>query len=404
MSRLWVFALLAAGCSSQQAICDRLTTALQDCGFQITELDCNRVSEGDLDQLAQQYGDRQCSGFSSSEGAVDKRLCALADWKCPDSPLSPPQQQTPRYPLVLVSGIDGTPLFDWNPRIAAGLEAWGVETHHIQVLPWATTPERADDLWQSLRSLRAHLGPDARLNLVCYAVGGLDCRYLVSPGGLFANDPASLVEAQQAVASITTIATPHRGTEVADAALGELQSGSADDLLQALAGDGVSVRVSDDAEVERTLEGLGVDALDRFDASVTDAPGVQYFSWAGVSAIAGHSTDKSDAAIAEHCVDSSGRPAWFAHDGTHDSLAPPLVVTAPFSYLSHGAGGETMHAPSDGMVSVESAKWGYFLGCLPADHYDLVGELGHTTRDPVTGFDPVVLYKTQASLLAAEGL
>jgi triacylglycerol lipase len=401
---LWVFALLAAGCSTQEAVCDRLTTALQDCGFAITELDCSRVAEGDLEQLAQQYGDRQCAGFSKGDGAVDPRLCTLADWKCPDSPIAPPQQVAPRYPLVLVSGIDGSPLFDWNPRIQAALSAWGVETHHVQVLPWATTPERADDLWQSLRSLRAHLGQGARLNLVCYAVGGLDCRYLVSPGGLFADDPAQLAEAQQAIASITTIATPHRGTQVADAALGELQSGTADDLLQALAGDGVSVKVSDDAQVERVLEGLGPDALDQFDATVTDAPGVLYFSWAGVSVLAGRATAQNDTAIAQHCVDSAGQPAFYAHPGTRDSLAAPLVATAPFSYLSHGAEGETVHAPSDGMVSVESAKWGYFLGCLPADHYDVVGQLGHTTRDPVTGFDPVVLYETQASLLAAEGL
>ena len=31
---------------------------------------------------------------------------------------------------------------------------------------------------------------------------------------------------------------------------------------------------------------------------------------------------------------------------------------------------------NDGLVPVESAKWGTFLGCVPADHLDEIGQIG----------------------------
>jgi triacylglycerol lipase len=56
------------------------------------------------------------------------------------------------------------------------------------------------------------------------------------------------------------------------------------------------------------------------------------------------------------------------------------------------------------MVSVESAKWGSFRGCIPADHYDVIGQIGHFTRDVRTGFDPIDFYRWVASDLAEQGL
>jgi hypothetical protein len=52
---------------------------------------------------------------------------------------------------------------------------------------------------------------------------------------------------------------------------------------------------------------------------------------------------------------------------------------------------------------VASARWGNFRGCIPADHYDVVGQIGHNTRDPVTGFDAARFWAFVASDLAERG-
>ena len=48
--------------------------------------------------------------------------------------------------------------------------------------------------------------------------------------------------------------------------------------------------------------------------------------------------------------------------------------------------------PNDGLVSIDSAKWGTFLGCVPADHLDEIGQLLHLFPDAISGFDHKKLY------------
>ena len=58
--------------------------------------------------------------------------------------------------------------------------------------------------------------------------------------------------------------------------------------------------------------------------------------------------------------------------------------------------------PSDGMATVESAIWGDFKGCIPADHLDEVGQIKNDEIDPYTGFDHIAFYRTLAYQLAAD--
>lgn len=393
--RLATLALcFAAACSGSTTVCGELTSALQQCGFPVTDLQCDGVSRAELEDLVRRFGERDCSGFAGGDRAVDPRLCALGGWACPASPTPEADPRRPKYPLVFVSGIDGSPALDWNPAIVAALGQAGIAAHHLQVLPWATTPERARDLSLSLHSLRRHLD-DSPVNLICYAVGGLDCRYLVSPGGLNEGD---------GVASVTTMATPHRGTRVAEAARSALLSGTVTDILQALVGSGTKVTIPDDARLLQTLDGLSPSALKELNPHLPDAPGVQYFSWAGISHLNGRSSTATEESIRAHCASPDGTLLFQRHPDTRDALNPILWATVPFSFDVENEAGRFEQSPSDGMVSVESAKWGRFEGCLPADHYDLVGEIGHTTRDPRTGFDAPRFYRFVAGQLAARGL
>jgi triacylglycerol lipase len=395
-------AILLTSCLPDRNVCTDLRDELKRCGFPIRELQCTRIDRTALEDVLVRLEERGCEGAASSDDrAVDPRLCTLGDWPCPSSPTPEPGPGTPRHPLVFVSGIDSTPIFDWNPRILEALRP--TAAHHVPVLAWATVPERSRDLWHSLLSLQRHLG-QTKLNLVCYAVSGLDCRYLVSPAGLFKDDPDELRRAQNLIASITTMATPHRGTRVAEAGIEALQSGTTADVLDTLLGSSAPDAVPDDAAVLGTLDGLTLDALHAFNREVTDADGIRYQSWAGVSHVLGRTSDDSERSIRQHCAAPSGELLFLRHPDTRDAAHPLLWATAPFSFSARNDQGRVITSPSDGMVSVASARWGEFRGCLPADHYDVIGQIGHTTRDPETGFDAVAFYRYLAADFAERGL
>ena len=412
MTRIVIPALLALlpvlACTTRENACSELRSDLKKCGLSATSLDCNTVDTSTLEAMVSSFTEQGCDGAAKNESQssdVDPRLCKAAGWACPDSPTPAPSTTRPQYPIVLVSGIDESAIFDWNPRIANSLnKAFGDgAAYHVKVKGWSTTPDRAADLWDSLTALQDNLA-SPKINLVCYAVGGLDCRYLVSPHGLFESDKASLAKVTSLVASITTISTPHRGTRVADAALAALSSGTAADIIGALAGSSDASALPSGGALQTTLQGLTMDASLPFNQKITDADGVFYQSFAGVSHVLGKSSAASDASIAQYCAAENGNLLYYRHPGDNDSLNEVLWVTAPWSSTSRGDDGSVVASPSDGMVSVASAKWGHFRGCIPADHYDVIGQIGHTTRDGESGFDAPLFYQWVASGLAEEGL
>jgi hypothetical protein len=210
------FRLLAAcalsiatlGCSAPQSTCADLERSLQRCGLPAMNLECSRIDDSERDGLVASIAEGGCSRLTSGpRGEVDPRVCKLGGWPCPASPTPTPGAALPRHPLVFVSGIDGTPTFDWNPRVEAALRDRGLELHVVHLLPWAPTAERAADLFASLEVLADGRGW-SKMNLVCYAVGGLDCRFLLSENGLFAGDATKHARALDLVASVTTVATP----------------------------------------------------------------------------------------------------------------------------------------------------------------------------------------------------
>lgn len=396
----------APSCTPSEDLCTYLDDSLRRCDLPAPRLACSEAEEATKAALVVRVKERGCGGLAAAEdgvedAAVDPRLCALAGWPCPDSPTpEPTNTAAPVNTVLLVGGIDSSAVFDWHPRIADDLRTRGADVHHVGVAPWASTPVRAADLWRSIKNVRARSGK--KVDLICYAVGGIDCRYVASPNGLFASDAAKRAEIDGAIASVTTISTPHRGTRVAEAALSLLSGGSTDDLISALVG--ADVEVPSDAAILETLTGLTPEAMLAFNREVLDAPGVFYQSFAGTSHVLGRTSNSTERSIASSCADATGTPLLFRHEGQVDAANPILLVTFPFSGTSIGDDGRVVTSPSDGMVSVASAKWGEFRGCLPADHYDVIGQIGHRTRDPLTGFDAVRFYRWVLSDLAARGL
>ena len=172
--------------------------------------------------------------------------------------------------------------------------------------------------------------------LIGHSQGGLDARWLVSKLGYAPR-----------VRAIVTIAAPHRGSPVADVALG-LTPGSVLDAADALIS---LLGWSLDGAREVTTSYMN----STFNPGVPDADGVAYWSFAGHASPLG----------------LEAGTGW---------LHGPLLPT--WSLM------KAMHLESDGIVPVESQKWGEFLGQMPSDHIGEVNQpLGETP-----GFHALAFY------------
>ncbi len=70
-------------------------------------------------------------------------------------------------------------------------------------------------------------------------------------------------------------------------------------------------------------------------------------------------------------------------------------------YLDGGLG---QPDANDGLVRVKDARWGTFLGCVPADHLDEVGQLFGDSAGIGNQFAHKELYVELAKYLRAQGL
>jgi triacylglycerol lipase len=297
------------------------------------------------------------------------------------APLGPEPRGVPtRYPILLTHGFNTGEGNYWAfNQIDTAMRADG----HLVVLgavpPFDTPAVRAGFLFEQIDELLIATASE-KVNLVCFSMGGLDCRYAVSSMGL-----------APWVASVTTISTPHRGTGIADAALKVIPGGPIDDrIVNALATVwGLTFnQLAADSHLRAALASQSEANAPAFNAENPDVPGVYYQSWAGVSSVLGLPNPKDNAAC---------RGKMLRHPGTTDALDFRLV--APAAFVAHGL----ELRPNDGISSVASSIWGDFQGCIPADHLDQVGQVKDRGTDPVTGFNAQRFYRNLAYDLAAKG-
>ena len=60
--------------------------------------------------------------------------------------------------------------------------------------------------------------------------------------------------------------------------------------------------------------------------------------------------------------------------------------------------------PSDGLVRVIDSQHGRFLGCVPADHLDEIGQLLGDRPGLGNDFDHLVFYRDLVAWLRSQGL
>lgn len=287
----------------------------------------------------------------------------------------PPCRGAP-YPIILhhgFFGFAGLGPINYYFQVAAALRARGETVVEAAVDPFNSSEIRAVDLAQIVDDTLASTGA-CKVDLIAHSQGGLDARVLV--GSLGYGDR---------VGSIVTVSTPHRGTAVADAVLRIAPGWSRAilDFFAFLVGRVLS-DASDDASLIASLRSLAQANAPAFDAENPDDPRVAFYSVAGRSNLDRGTTE---------CAGS----LW-PNPAARDAIDPLLSATGA---LLRGSVFDP--TPNDGLVTVESAKWGTFLTCIPADHFDEIGQVADLFPDPSSGWDHVAFYERLVTFLRDEG-
>jgi triacylglycerol esterase/lipase EstA (alpha/beta hydrolase family) len=217
-------------------------------------------------------------------------------------------------------------------------------------------------LWLEHLDAMVAEGVGRRFNLIGHSQGGLDARYLTS-----------ILDSEHRIVTVTTISTPHFGTSIADLFTGAVALGPGDGaIIDALVSGTAELFGSSGSSLTAQLEQMNIQNMEQFNDDTPNLTGVQYFSWAGKS-------------------------CRYFQFGCQSSMEGETVSS--YFLLSHGYI-ETWEGDNDGLVSVRSAKWGEFLGVLPADHMDEVGHRFDLSTQP---FDASSFYLSEARRLAELG-
>jgi len=205
--------------------------------------------------------------------------------------------------------------------------------------PTGSIPTRGEELRAQLFEAFGNgtLDPEQRTHVIAHSQGGLDARFMLSPGNpntVPANDLSGRIR------SLTTISSPHQGSPIADLLLGR----PLDHVLEAFIH---HPHLSEDL-VRTGLELLGLDSdaladlstesMNQFNQKFPDHPAVRYCSIAG-----------------------AGR------SGTPETSR---LLFGFYLYIK-----SLTNEPNDGLVTVSSAqRWRIDSQIWPADHAD---EIGH---------------------------
>lgn len=224
--------------------------------------------------------------------------------------------ESTRYPLVLVHGAGGAEAFgllDYFFDVEATLESHGYVAFAPGVTAMAHSEIRAQDLAAAIDVILADTGA-AKVHLLGHSQAGLDFRVLL--GGLGYGNR---------VATATSLSTPHAGYRPG------LSMGS----------EWFGMRTDSDY------------VTGEFAALYPEDSSVPRFSWAAATC----------AYYDLACL------ARYEDEVVAAALAA-TYQTVLSAYLDDSYGGD-----NDGVVPVSAAQWGTFLGILPADHWDLIGQI-----------------------------
>ena len=322
-------------------------------------------------------------GAVDASDGVDAQVTALRDaGPRPDRDVS--QLLGPPYPVILAHGFFGFDDFagagflTYFYEVPEYLEARGeTQVFVTTVDPFNSSEVRGEQLLAHVERILAETG-HAKVNLIGHSQGGLDARYVAAVR-------------PDLVASVTAYATPHRGSPLADIIAGIAEDPRLRDLadrLVRLIGAPIWDAAGDETSVALAMDQLTSPGSTEFNQRYPNQPDVAYFSVAG-------RTDRDDGG--EDCRATDSPPFVSRWQRTLDPVDPLLDISEQIV----DGGGENV--VNDGLVRVFSARWGRFLGCVPADHLDQIGQLFGDGPGFGNDFDYRAFYADLIAFLRDEG-
>jgi triacylglycerol lipase len=210
-----------------------------------------------------------------------------------------------RYPIVLAHGLSGfRQLFgvvDYFNGIPSDLQSGGAKVFVTQVSAVASAEQRGEQLLQQIETIVATTGA-GKVNLIGHSEGGLDARYVMGVR-------------PDLIASLTTVATPHLGADLADFLADNISGNGFGSAVLAAFGNSLGAVIDlltgspspqDALGAVRSLSSSGAAVFNqRFPAGLaasrcgqtpSSAGGIPLFSWAGSSVLT-NVLDLSDPAL-----------------------------------------------------------------------------------------------------------
>lgn len=229
-----------------------------------------------------------------------------------------------KHPVLLCHGygaiaslVKPSPLYD----VAMLLRTHNVMAFAPNIVPYAKIETRAES-WVHLLSRLTEQETVKKVNIIAHSMGGLDIRYALAELGIAPK-----------VASLTTICTPHHGTSLAELTL-RTPEAIRDKLADFLdwVGDRIYPHTKSDS-VASAAQLTRRYITEEFNPHITDVPGIPYYSY---SSAVGKGTSESIKVISRY-------------QNNH-------------IYEQEGI--------NDGMVSVESSKWGEHIKTGDLSHLE----------------------------------
>jgi triacylglycerol lipase len=230
--------------------------------------------------------------------------------------------QTPKYPIVLAHGLLGFDELRLAGKFLPGVQYWrgikeAMNANNIEVI--TTAVPASASIEQRATALLKDIKAKARgktVNIVAHSMGGLDARYLIS----------NLKPWDLEIKSLTTIATPHRGSSFADFLLREIGEENVPRVYKLME----RLNLDSGAFSQLTTKYM----RESFNPANPDDPSVRYFSYG-----------------------AQFRPSfWSMFNFSHNMI-------------------DVIEGPNDGLVSVTSSKWdeqGYRGTLDGVSHLDLI--------------------------------
>lgn len=296
----------------------------------------------------------------------------------------------PRNVTVLCHGLgffDKTPealpkfqLHYWGSIIEA-MRKIGTEIIIARVPSTGTISERGRALHAQLEGL---LEPGTKVNFLAHSMGGLDCRHLITHIKPQSYRPVSL----------TTLSCPHRGSPFMDWCRDYLGLGRVIPKLSQANADSTNPATAPNHKMEDEEFILKQTAINKaiplssailtrtMLARTIDCPAYANLTTAYCNKVFNPLTPDSDQVKYYSFAASAPTsfPIW------HPLYLPHLVVS------------EAEGKVNDGLVSVDSSKWGQFVGTVNCDHWTLRGR-----GLPGAKFDVDEFYRGLGTFLYQEG-